>query len=193
MHKVLQADKHLFSIINGKWHNSFFDWLMPYVRQSEIWIPLYLFLFFFVLLNLRKCGWFILFCICTVALTDLISSHLIKSSITRIRPCGDPELVGMVRFLVAYCPQSSSFTSSHAANHFGMAAFVSTALKPLIGPWIYLTYFWAFLIVYAQIYVGVHFPLDVIAGAIIGLVIGVMLGLQYLKKSGNLISSNTLL
>ncbi|GAC1418696.1 MAG: hypothetical protein NVS9B7_07970 [Flavisolibacter sp.] len=99
----------------------------------------------------------------------------------------------MVRFLVAYCPQSSSFTSSHAANHFGMAAFVSTALKPLIGPWIYLTYFWAFLIVYAQIYVGVHFPLDVIAGAIIGLVIGVMLGLQYLKKSGNLISSNTLL
>ncbi len=191
MHKVLQADKYLFSIINGKWHNSFFDWLMPYLRQSEIWIPLYLFLVVFVLLNVHKSGWFILFCICTVALTDLISSHIIKSNIIRIRPCADPELAGVVRFLVAYCPQSSSFTSSHAANHFGMAAFVSTALKPLIGPWIYLIYFWAFIIVYAQIYVGVHFPLDVIAGTIIGLVMGAILAGQYLKKSRNLFSLNT--
>ncbi|HEV7620804.1 MAG TPA: phosphatase PAP2 family protein [Flavisolibacter sp.] len=191
MHKLLQADKYLFSIINGKWHNSFFDWFMPYLRQSEIWIPLYLFLLVFVLMNVKKSGWFILLCICTVAITDLISSHIVKSNIIRIRPCGDPDLVGMVRFLVPYCPQSSSFTSSHAANHFGLASFISTSLRPVTGPVIYLFYLWAFIIVYAQVYVGVHFPLDIVGGSIIGLMTGMLLGNMYLKRSGNLILSNT--
>src|SRR2546423_9351568 len=146
MHKILQVDKYLFSIINGKWHNGFLDWFMPYLRQSEIWIPLYLFLLVFVLVNLNKSGWFILFCLCTVAFTDIISSHFIKNTIIRIRPCGDPDLAGVVRFLVPYCPQSSSFTSSHAANHFGMATFISVALRPIVGPWIYLSFLWAFII-----------------------------------------------
>src|SRR5438270_9454665 len=101
MYKLLQADKHLFSIINGKWHNAFLDWLMPYLRQSEIWLPLYLFLLVFVLLNVPKSGWFILFCVCTVAITDILSSHIIKNYIIRTRPCGDPDLTGMVRFLVS--------------------------------------------------------------------------------------------
>jgi undecaprenyl-diphosphatase len=190
MHKLLQADKDLFGILNGKWHNSFFDWLMPYLRQSEVWIPLYLFLLVFVLMNVKKSGWFILICICTVALTDILSSDIIKSVIFRTRPCHDPDVIQTIRFLVSYCPQSSSFTSSHAANHFGLAVFWVIALKPVVGRWIYISYFWAFIIAYAQIYVGVHFPIDVICGALVGIITGTIMGKLYSKKAGSLILVN---
>jgi membrane-associated phospholipid phosphatase len=190
MHKLLQADKDLFGILNGKWHNSFFDWLMPYLRQSEVWIPLYLFLLVFVLMNVKKSGWFILVCICTFALTDILSSDVIKDNIFRLRPCRDPDVAQTIRFLVSYCPQSSSFTSSHAANHFGLAVFWVIALKPYVGRWIYISYFWAFIIVYAQIYVGVHFPIDVICGALVGIITGTIMGKLYSKKAGSLILVN---
>ena len=190
MYKILQADKHLFTILNGKWHNSFLDRLMPLLRQSEIWLPLYLFLLVFVLLNVHKSGWFILYCMCTVALADILSSHIIKNYIIRTRPCGDPDMAGLVRFLVSYCPQSSSFTSSHATNHFALATFVSITLKPYVGPWIYLSLFWAFCIAYAQIYVGVHFPLDVLGGTVIGILLGYVSGKMYTKKAGHLVLVN---
>jgi membrane-associated phospholipid phosphatase len=190
MYKLLEADKHLFTIINGQWHNKFLDWLMPYLRQSEIWLPLYLFLLVFVLLNVKKSGWFILLCVCAVAFTDILSSQIIKDTIIRIRPCHDPEVAQYIRFLVSYCPQSSSFTSSHAANHFCMAVFLSISLKPVIGRWIYISYFWAFIIAYAQVYVGVHFPIDVFCGALVGCATGTIMGKFYSKKAGNLVLAN---
>jgi len=138
----------------------------------------------------KKSGWFILVCICTVALTDILSSDVIKDNIFRLRPCRDPDVAQTIRFLVSYCPQSSSFTSSHAANHFGLAVFWVIALKPYVGRWIYISYFWAFIIVYAQIYVGVHFPIDVICGALVGIITGTIMGKLYSKKAGSLILVN---
>ncbi|HEU0063569.1 MAG TPA: phosphatase PAP2 family protein [Flavisolibacter sp.] len=190
MYKLLQADKDLFRILNGKWHNSFFDWLMPYLRQAEVWLPLYLFVLVFVLMNVKKSGWFILICICTVALTDILSSDIIKELIFRTRPCHDPDVAETIRFLVSYCPQSSSFTSSHATNHFGLAVFWVIALKPYVGRWIYIGYFWAFIISYAQIYVGVHFPIDVFCGALVGIITGTIMGKLYTKKAGSLVLVN---
>lgn len=183
---IEEADKYVFHLINNKWNNSFFDSLMPLIRNSNLWIPLYLFLLIFALFNLKKSGWFILLAICTAALTDLISSHYIKNTFFRLRPCQDPDLIGTIRVLASYCPQSSSFTSSHAANHFGIATFVSIILYPFAGRWIYLTYAWAFLIVYAQVYVGVHYPTDVLAGALLGVLAGLLTAWIYRKKWGNL-------
>jgi membrane-associated phospholipid phosphatase len=190
MNRILEADKHLFSIINGQWHNKFFDWLMPYLRQSEIWLPLYIFLLVLVLLNVKKSGWLILLCICTVAITDILSSQIIKGLVPRTRPCHDPDVVEFIRFLVSYCPQSSSFTSSHAANHFCLAVFLSISLKPVVGRWIYISYFWAFIIAYAQVYVGVHFPLDVFCGALVGCITGTIMGKLYNKIAGNFVLAN---
>lgn len=190
MNRILEVDKHLFSILNGQWHNRFLDWLMPYMRQSEIWLPLYIFLLVFILMNVKKSGWLILLCICTVAITDILSSHIIKELVFRARPCHDPDVAEYLRFLVSYCPQSSSFTSSHAANHFCMAVFLSISLKPVVGRWIYISYFWAFIIAYAQIYVGVHFPLDVFCGALVGCITGTIMGKLYNKIAGNLILAN---
>jgi membrane-associated phospholipid phosphatase len=91
-------------------------------------------------------------------------------------------LLGTIRVLASYCPQSSSFTSSHAANHFGLATFVSVTLYRYAGQWIYLTYLWAFLIIYAQLYVGVHYPIDVFCGALLGVMAGLLTAWIYQKK-----------
>ena len=173
MQTVVKLDKYLFELINNRWHNDFFDMLMPFVRNSQTWIPLYLFLLVFVILNFEKNKWWwLLFAACIPILTDFISSDLIKNNIPRLRPCNDPGMTDTFRFLLNYRPQSSSFTSSHAANHFALGAFFYFTFKNKIGKWGHLFFAWATLICYAQIYVGVHFPLDVICGALVGFTIG---------------------
>ena len=184
MQAIFDAEKYIFNLVNNRWNNTFFDAVLPFLRQANFWLPLYLFLLVFALLNVRKSGWFILLMVCTVALTDIISSHIIKPHIFRVRPCQDPNLIGLIRVLVNYCPQSSGFTSSHAANHFGMATFASITLLPYAGRWIYLSFAWAFAIVYAQLYVGVHYPFDIMGGALVGLITGWATASLYQKKWG---------
>ena len=170
--RVLQFDRDLFFLVNKKWSNPFFDFILPYCRNAVTWIPFYLFMLIFMLLNHKKRGWlWILLAITTAAATDLISSRLIKENIFRVRPCHDL-LLHQVRFLVQYCPQSSSFTSSHAANHFGFSTFIYYTLNRFYGKWVAVVFLWAFIVSYAQVYVGVHYPLDVAGGAVVGIVIG---------------------
>jgi undecaprenyl-diphosphatase len=85
---------------------------------------------------------------------------------------------------VGYRPQSSSFTSSHAANHFGMAIFLYLTLKNDFGKWPLLFFLWAFSISFAQVYVGVHYPLDVTCGALIGILIGYLCGKSFNRNYG---------
>ena len=173
MDKLLQLDKQFFQAINGRWHNGLFDAVMPFIRNSNFWIPLYLFLLLFAIFNFKKnLWWWIFFAAGTVIISNFISSDIIKENILRLRPCNDPQLAGTVRVLVTYRPQSSSFTSSHATNHFAMATFFYFTLKKFMGKWVLLFFAWASLICYAQVYVGVHFPLDVISGGLIGFVFG---------------------
>jgi hypothetical protein len=166
-------DYFLFSKINGEWHSSFFDRVIPFIRESYLWLPFYFFLILFTTINFKFKGWYwVLFFILTAMLSDFISSSLIKDHFIRVRPCHDPSLSEKVHFLVTYCPTSSSFTSSHAANHFATTMFIFTTFKKAISrAWAYL-FLWAFFISYAQVYVGVHFPLDVFCGAIVGLIFG---------------------
>jgi membrane-associated phospholipid phosphatase len=171
--KVLQLDRDLFFLINNKWSNPFFNLILPYARNANTWIPLYLFLLIFITVKHKKSGWFwVLLAIVTAATTDLVSSRLIKDNIFRLRPCRDVLLASHIHFLVNYCPQSSSFTSSHAANHFGFATFFYITLRNYYGKVVWFIFLWAFIVCYAQIYVGVHYPLDIIGGAIVGSIIG---------------------
>ncbi|MEP7165138.1 MAG: phosphatase PAP2 family protein [Ferruginibacter sp.] len=173
MNIPLRLDKELFGLINGSWHNETLDVLMPFLRNSNSWMPLYLFLLVFALTNFKKnTWWWIFFAAGTVIVSNFISADIIKELIFRIRPCNDAELAGTARVLVTYRPQSSGFVSSHAANHFAMAAFFYYTLKDFMGKWALLFFLWAFSICYAQVYVGVHFPIDVICGGVIGFVFG---------------------
>jgi undecaprenyl-diphosphatase len=180
-------DAWLLTHINQNWSNAFLDTVLPYMRETMFWIPLYLFLLLFVASNFGLKGlWWIMGAILCAALSDLISSQLIKPNIIRIRPCGDEIVSQQIRFFVNYCPQSSSFTSSHATNHFAQAVFFFMTLRPVMGKWASVFFVWAFIIAYTQVYVGVHYPFDVFCGALLGCAIGFMLSKLFHKRIGML-------
>lgn len=185
MKQLLTYDQHLFKIINNQWNNPFFDWLMPWLRNAEMWYPLYLFLVLFVAVNYKKNGlWWIVFAAGTIILCDFVSSGILKNNIIRLRPCNEPDIASWVHVLVGYRPQSSSFTSSHAANHFGMATFFYLTLKTRFKKWPVFFFLWAFAISFAQVYVGVHYPLDILCGGLIGILIGYLSGRSFNRNHG---------
>jgi undecaprenyl-diphosphatase len=176
-------DQSLFVYINQVATHPLTDTLMPFFRESTLWIPFYLFLIVFVFVNFGKKGWvWLLFAFITVLLTDQFSSSIIKNWVQRPRPCADPLLYGQVRLLLDHCSGGYSFTSSHATNHFGVATFLFVTLGRYFGNWKYLLFIWAALICYAQVYVSVHYPLDVVFGALLGFLIGHFVCWAYQKS-----------
>lgn len=184
--KFVAWDRSLFKVINKDWANSLFDVVMPFLRTPTHWVPLYLFLLVFVLLNFRKNRfWWIIFFISTVGMTDMIGTNVFKYGFARIRPCNNPEMFEYLRLLVV-CPSGYGFTSNHAANHFGMATFLFITFRHLFKNWMFLAFFWAAAICYAQIYVGVHYPTDIIGGAMLGILMGSLTGYGFEKILGGL-------
>ena len=183
---ILQLDQWIFKLINQDWSNSFFDALMPFIRNQYIWVPLYLFLVVFVAVNFKsKLWWWILFFLATFALADLISSQLVKQFFERPRPCID-SLSSETAHMLIPCSTGYSFVSSHATNHFGLAMFLYETMKRFGKPWIWLVFLWAAIICYAQIYVGAHFPFDILGGALLGTGIGKFTSINYIKQFGGL-------
>lgn len=182
---IHEWDIELFHSINTVWTNLFLDHNFPWWRDSTTWYPLYLFLLIFIFMNFGWRAWtWLLFIIINVTLTDQFSSSVVKQWVARPRPCQDPEMMEYVRMLLNHCSGGNSFPSSHATNHFGAAVFLFCTLRKYCGNWIYLFFFWAATVSYGQVYVGVHYPADVLAGAIIGSLIGYIVALIYNKKIG---------
>ncbi len=182
LESILKQDLRLFFHINGQWHNAVLDVILPFVREPYVWAPLYLFLALFVTINYGWKGFFwILFFLLCFALADQ-SSLYIKQAFGRIRPCRDPIVSHYARVLVVYCPMSGSFTSNHAANHFALATFCFLTLKSAFGRYALLFFLWAAVIGYAQVYVGVHYPLDVAGGGLLGALIGLLSGSFFQRR-----------
>lgn len=183
LHKLEQLDRELFLTINKRWANSLFDEVMPFLRKSVHWAPLYLFILVFVLVNFRLKGlWWSVFFLCTVAITDMSGTYLFKHNFQRIRPCRDPDLAGNIRLVLNECAGGYSFISNHAANHFGMAVFFVLTFRHLLGRWIWTAFAWAASIAYAQVYVGVHYPADVLSGAFVGTTAGLFTSHLFNKR-----------
>ena len=181
----MQWDKWLFFKINSQWTNAMLDHNYPWWRESITWYPLYLFLFIFSLINFGRKAWlWILSLIINVTLTDQISSTVIKAFIHRVRPCRDAAMAGHVRMLINHCSTGFSFPSSHATNHFGAAVFLHSTLHTYLGNWSYLFFLWAATVSYGQVYVGVHYPLDVAGGAVIGSFIGYITAAVFKRTAG---------
>ena len=182
---IKQIDYNLFYKMNGQWHNSFFDVFFPFIREPTLWLPFYFFLALFATLNFKVKGWiWVIFFLANAGISDYVSSSIIKESLFRLRPCRDPAVFDHLRFLVSYCPISSSFTSSHAVNHFAAAMFIFTTFRKKLSSWWALTFIWAAAISYAQVYVGVHFPFDVFCGMIAGLILGYIPATIFNRKFG---------
>jgi undecaprenyl-diphosphatase len=144
---------------------------MPLLRNKYIWYPLYVFIISYYLLSFGalRGAIYITSLITCVILVDITSSQIVKKTIQRTRPCNEINLDSVVKER-ATCRFSYSFPSSHAANHFAIATFLI-----LLGNWKryvkFSLYIWAAMISYAQIYVGLHYPIDVFGGAILGILI----------------------
>lgn len=110
-----------------------------------------------------------------LALSDQLSVHLFKNLFERLRPCHEPELVGEFRLVARSCGGSYGFVSTHTSNAFSLALLSSLLIKKR---WFSISVFiWAVLISYSRIYVGVHYPGDVIGGMVLGLGLGVLGGI----------------
>lgn len=173
MIELINFDEYLFHCINSGLKNPFFDAVMPVLRNKYTWMPVYLFLFSFFLINFKKQGIFIILALAlTIGAADSTSSHLFKKSVKRLRPCKVIEQPADLHLLVS-CGSGFSFPSSHAANHFAIATFLVLVLgRNLRRIWAPVLLFWALCVAFAQVYVGVHFPLDVIAGGLWGSLVG---------------------
>ncbi len=166
--KLLSWDEETFLVINRDWVSPFLDWLLVPARNPLTWIPVYAFLLLFLVINFKKQGWITIgMVVLCFIVTDQLSGHVIKPWLERVRPCNDSYLAEYVRQLVP-CGSGYSFTSNHASNHFG----ISVMLMLLIGRlawWVKpLLLLWAIVVAYAQVYVGLHYPIDVIGGALLG-------------------------
>ena len=171
LHALLSADAALFHFINTTLGNPVFDALLPLFRERLFWSPLYLFLVAFFPLNFGRKGRTIVLLTClAVGMADFTSSTLIKKNVQRIRPCNDPEMVVQER---VSCGGGFSFPSSHAANHFAVAVLVAGLLGGTARRWVRpAALAWAGAIAFSQVYVGVHYPVDVTCGALLGILIG---------------------
>jgi len=182
LHWLMECDRSVFFWINGSLSNPVFDAILPWCRERFFWAPLYLFLGAFSWMNFGKKGWIVVLgLICAVGLADFTSSTLVKKNVERLRPCNDPEMQEVIHLRV-HCGGGYSFTSSHAANHFAAAVFligVFGRLRRWIRP---VAIAWASLIALSQVYVGVHYPGDVVGGAIIGVGAG-CLALRVLRRN----------
>lgn len=181
-------DTALFLQVNSKFTNPVFDQILPIWRNANTWVPLYLFLIVFSVVNFsRKSLFWIFGAVVTLVLTDQISSSVFKPFFERPRPCNDPILMSHVRLLIDHCSGGYSFTSSHATNHFGFAVYVFVTLRSLFNKWSSLFLIWAASVGYAQVYVGVHYPLDILCGAMIGASIGYATSQIFIRRAGQII------
>lgn len=173
-------DFNLFMIINGM-HYSWLDNVMWWLSNRFIWIPFYLLLLFFCY---RTYGWKgALIALGTAAvavgIVDSVTTYLVKEQVARFRPTHNVEFGHMVHTVNDYRGGMYGFFSGHAANTMAIAILFGRLLKQRYSAILVLLVIWSLLIGYSRIYLGVHYPADVVCGAIFGGLVGYGLSLLF--------------
>ena len=169
---INSLDKDIFLFLNHQ-HNAVFDFLMYWVSNKWIWIPFYAFLALLLYKAFPDRFFFILvFIALAIALSDQVSSTLIKNWVMRLRPCHDPSILADVHLVNGYCGGTYGFVSSHASSAFTFFSFLYFVLGDKFKKLKWIILGWAILVAYSRIYLGAHFPGDVIGGALLGFMLG---------------------
>ena len=167
MDALQQFDAGIFSAING-WHAAYFDSFMWLVTKIATWIPMILMLLY--LLYFKK-GWrktvaVVLAIALVILIADQVSASIIKPLVERARPSHNESLQSTIHIVNGYRGGPFGFVSSHAANCFGIALLLAMIFKNRLCTWTMVV--WATLMCYSRIYLGVHYPGDIVCGAILG-------------------------
>ena len=177
--QLLKLDTNLFLWFNSH-HSPFWDDVMWLISGRIEWLPLYLVLITCIIYRFRwKSIPILIAVILTIALADQLAVKAFKEVFERLRPTHNPEIQHLVHIVNDYRGGSYGFVSNHAANSFSLAMFISLLFKNH-----YITigmFFWAFLVSYSRIYLGVHYPGDILGGIALGIGIGWFIFFIYRK------------
>jgi membrane-associated phospholipid phosphatase len=184
---IQHIDEFILQFIHVKAANARLDWMIPFLRNPYFWAPVYLFLLAFMWKNYRANGlWWCAFFFVTFVFCDFISASLIKPLVHRIRPCNSVNYLFTIRELVK-CGSGYSFPSSHATNHAGLSLFIIITLQQKHKIAAFLAILWVLLVCYAQLYVCVHYPSDILSGLLLGSLIGLFFGKYFNVRFGRFI------
>ncbi len=166
-----QLDQDILLAINGL-HTPWLDNLMMTFTHGAAWLPFFLVIIGMLIYRYRWAAvTLLLLTAITILLTDQLSASLIKPLVGRLRPSHNPQLEGILHLVNGYRGGMYGFVSSHAANSFGVATFLWLASRQRIA-WIWIMYVWAGLFAFTRIYLGVHYPSDIVVGALLGMAVG---------------------
>jgi undecaprenyl-diphosphatase len=180
-----ELDTKIFLYLNSHYHDSISPFML-WATGDKAWIPFYVIIILLLIWRFRakSIAFFVVIAL-TITTADQFASSFMKPTIQRLRPCYEPSLAGKVHLVTASCGGKYGFISSHAANTFALATLLSllvikTAQRNAKKISLFM-FSWAVLVSYTRIYVGVHYPADVLCGALAGTFIAWILFLLYAK------------
>ena len=180
MELLLKTDQDWFLFLNSL-HVDWLDPVMFWITKTWIWLPLYIFLLALSIKTDKKASWMILIGIALVILfADQVTSSVMKPFFARLRPSHDPALDGLVHLVNDYRGGLYGFASGHAANTFGTALYFWLVFRDKYK-WISFLFLWAIAMTYTRIYLGVHYPGDILCGILVGC-IGAFIGYSIYKS-----------
>ena len=175
METLSNIDSSFFLFLNGL-HVDWLDKVMIAITQMWVWVPLYLLLIYWIVKQYGKRCWWIFLAVGLVVLcSDQLSAHVCKPFFQRLRPCYNPDLQNLIYLPKGMAGGKYGFVSSHATNTFAVAAFLTAALRKKQNWMGVVLYLWAFVSSYSRIYLGFHYPGDILCGALLGILIGLIL------------------
>lgn len=184
MKEIILEDKQAMIFLNNL-GSSTFDPFWILVSEKWFWIPLYVIFLYFLYKNFNKKSLFyiLLFVALGITASDQIA-NIFKFGFERLRPCHDPSLEGLLREVK--CGGKFGFYSAHSSNSFFVATYLTILLGKKIKQLPYFLFVWAAIVAYSRVYLGMHFPGDIIVGAIMGILLALFFGTlakKVIKKS----------